>query len=1038
MVQVDYSDNEFPNSDAVIWEREIQPAVLEARALPDIALTSPMSADEFSAIQRAVRWSSMSPFRPATGMDDWVMAPYFGAVQTDDYQLVPVLSAMRMPRISLLVADDVGMGKTIEAGFVISELFRRRRINRVLILCGASLRHQWKDEMHSKFSTTFEIIDKAATHDLQKNLGLDANPWRTFPRVISSYHFIKQPDILEQFLSTCRQSSGTTSANLPWDLLIVDEAHNLAPSNFGRNSDLAEMLTRISPYFEHKLFLTATPHNGYTRSFSGLLEQLNPVLFTRTSEFTERGRGDVEQTVIRRLKKEINQADKAAGRVPRFAERFIEPLPLYLSKEETALTAAYAEFQANTKKILGSRHRGEQLAGHFALSVLNKRLLSCPFTFADSWFRIKEGLAQEEIYDAPDVEAANRAVDEDIDDDLEIEGRTRYAAKTIGGWLKHFEAALRVEIEAVDRALQNLGLTYLPDGNISFPAEDARWVRLHQLVKSRLREAEDWVTDERLVIFSEYKTTLDYIERRMRDAFPGETAIRVLFGGMNDSQREEIKRAFNDPENDVRILIATDVASEGQNLQETARLLLHFETPWNPSKMEQRNGRLDRHGQARDVTVYHFTSEDDADLMFLAHVMEKVNSIREDLGSMGEIFDAAFERRFTDLQDADDVIGSLELAVEQRKKQVDIPRQTLDISDDSLKAYKQLATEIDLTPDSLQSTLEMALGLRIGLPRLDATDTPGKAKLRHPIPPDWKNLIDDEVRLKGEGGQPGALPALAFDPRVFLTSKHGREVFRPSKDSILLHLGHPLVHHAIGALAKLRFPGSSAVQPSLWTVSHGDVPSGADALILLTVEELAVNELREPFHHWVTTHRLPVRQGALGEELPHVPAGEDSASTKKPNSTAVERAKEIWEDVDRPLKKFIETLKVNLTSQLTDALAGEKNEALDAEREKFAYRQKEVSKALQNNTLQKLENEIEELSASMSQMELFTENLRDKEVMLRQLEDELNRRKNHYQELLGFLKTEQTRILDSVLPLRFTLRGDAQIFPVTVEIRLPE
>ncbi|MBK8464930.1 MAG: DEAD/DEAH box helicase family protein [Chloracidobacterium sp.] len=237
LVQIDYTDTDSPVTDSLIWEREIQPNLLEARALPDLTLSSPMGPADFEAIQRSVRWSALTPFDRFSDLNDLVTAPYFGAVQTDDYQLLPVLTALRMPRIGIMIADDVGLGKTIEAGFIITELLRRRRINRVMILCGASLRLQWQDEMHSKFSSTFEVIDKAATHELQRNLGVDANPWRTFPRVISSYHYLKQPDILEQFLATCRQANSTVSANLPWDLLIVDEAHNLAPSNFGADSD---------------------------------------------------------------------------------------------------------------------------------------------------------------------------------------------------------------------------------------------------------------------------------------------------------------------------------------------------------------------------------------------------------------------------------------------------------------------------------------------------------------------------------------------------------------------------------------------------------------------------------------------------------------------------------------------------------------------------------------------------------------------------------------------------------------------------------
>src|SRR5690606_2624810 len=119
----------------------------------------------------------------------------------------------------------------------------------------------------------------------RKRLGLDANPWRTFPRIITSYHYLRQHDVLQQFIAAAKQRDDVPT--LPWDLLIVDEAHNLMPSPFGEPSDLAKMLRVISPMFEHKLFLTATPHNGHTRSFSGLLEQLDPVRFIQKNEFTD-------------------------------------------------------------------------------------------------------------------------------------------------------------------------------------------------------------------------------------------------------------------------------------------------------------------------------------------------------------------------------------------------------------------------------------------------------------------------------------------------------------------------------------------------------------------------------------------------------------------------------------------------------------------------------------------------------------------------------------------------------------------------------
>ena len=177
----------------------------------------------------------------------------------------------------------------------------------MLILTPASLRQQWQSEMEDKFSLGFDVIDKNATHRLQREFGLDVNPWRALPRIITSYHYLRQPDVLEQFEATSPRIARIlhASAQLPWDLLIVDEAHNLMPSNFGADSDLAEMLRRITPWFEHRLFLTATPHNGGTFAASPAccMEPARPGAITQTPQFTAKERLMIGDILIRRLEK---------------------------------------------------------------------------------------------------------------------------------------------------------------------------------------------------------------------------------------------------------------------------------------------------------------------------------------------------------------------------------------------------------------------------------------------------------------------------------------------------------------------------------------------------------------------------------------------------------------------------------------------------------------------------------------------------------------------------------------------------------------
>ena len=323
LVHVEYKDAHAPSEERLLWELEPNRVLLEPNALPDPAQADAMPPEDFDALLRAARWTALRPYLDPDGGSlqpgsargspspekgpltrEPIASPFHGSVRVEDYQLVPLLKALRMPRVSLLIADDVGLGKTIEAGLILTELLLRRRIQRVLVLTPASLRQQWRDELWDKFSLRFEVVDRQGAERLRRRLGMDANPWRSFSRIVASYHYLRQPDVREQFLAACRTPEG--SPHLPWDLLIVDECHNLMPSPFGEDSELCQTLRLVAPRFEHRLFLSATPHNGHTRSFTGLLEMLDPVRFTRTSEMSPAMRGRVDDVVVRRLKREIN------------------------------------------------------------------------------------------------------------------------------------------------------------------------------------------------------------------------------------------------------------------------------------------------------------------------------------------------------------------------------------------------------------------------------------------------------------------------------------------------------------------------------------------------------------------------------------------------------------------------------------------------------------------------------------------------------------------------------------------------------------
>jgi len=285
------------------------------------------------------------------------------------------------------------------------------------------------------------------------------------------------------------------------------------------------------------------------------------------------------------------------------------------------LSKAFDTFRTAIRKLMGSGARHRRRAGNFAVEVLGKRLLSCPIAFAESWRRCKEGLTEEHVAAEAEVEAVRRSLQKDTGDDRETQTRESTASGVVGAWLKTFETDLVGEITALDEALSHLGIELATDDIVGqTPLSDARFDALAALVEKLLTCDGAFRDDERLVVFTEYKTTLDYLIRRLRECYPAER-ILTLFGGMDEIERDLVKQAFNDPAHPAWILLATDAAAEGLNLQRTARYVMHYDCPWNPSRLEQRNGRLDRHGQARDVSVYHFVSDQDQDLRFLSYVI---------------------------------------------------------------------------------------------------------------------------------------------------------------------------------------------------------------------------------------------------------------------------------------------------------------------------------------------------------------------------------------------------------------------------------
>ena len=1057
LVDVEYNDGGAPANESLLWELEPGRTLLEPTALPDAGAADAMPADDYDALLRAARWTALAPYLDPGGAGpprrEALASPFHGAVRPEDYQLVPLLKALRTPRVSLLIADDVGLGKTIEAGLILTELLLRRRIRRVLVLAPAALRWQWRDELWEKFSLRFEVVDRHLTEFTRRRLGMDANPWGAFDRIVASYHYLRQPDVREQFLAACRTPPG--SPRLPWDLLIVDECHHLMPSPFGEDSELCRTLSLVAPRFEHRLFLSATPHNGHTRSFTGLLEMLDPVRFTRTAELTPALRARVPEVVVRRLKRELN----AAGGAPRFCRR-LPPAALALTfdRREAALSDAFDAFRNAVRRLAATDAGGGSAnadarrvrAGAFAVEILGKRLLSCPTAFAESWRRARQGLAEPEAAGERDLAAAERALRQETGDDRETQEREATAATVAGAWLKNFGGALEAEIGAIERALTALGFD-LGGAPLTeqTPAADARFDTLTALIERLLRAGGGFRDDERLIVFTEYKTTLDYLARRLRRRYPAERVL-TLFGaggpeGMNDLDREQVKAAFNSPAAPARVLVATDAASEGLNLHRTARYLLHYDCPWNPSRLEQRAGRLDRYGQSRDVTVHHFVSAADHDLRFLAHVIRKADEIREDLGSVNEVFDRAAHRRLILGEAAAGVQRDLDRGLSAARGRAVFPADPAAAPDNQAvqaALLDALAAEIDLDPPALGATLDAALAATAGGRRQlrPLPEEPGCYAVADPGLAGWREVIDAALRRPTPTGEPGPVPKLAFGTEPFIRRLGALSVFLPRRDAVLLHLAHPLIQRALTVLARRRYPGANQV--SRWTVRRGEAPAGAAALLLLSIEELAVNELRETFHRWTRTVVFAVQpDGSLSAPLTHrapqeLRAAEDAAAVTAPER---QRAGELLEEADAALRRWLRRHAGRLSEALRAQLEADGAGARRREEARYRQRQGELSALIGESTVARLTREIEALQERARQGELFNPQERGPALgrSIAEKQEEIARRTRHYKEIRAQLQEERGRILDHVLPKRFAMAGAARVFPVAVEIRLP-
>ncbi|MEU9240887.1 DISARM system SNF2-like helicase DrmD [Streptomyces sp. NPDC048385] len=495
------ADGRFGDTLSVIWEVEPGRRVLPAGSLPDASTDSYDSPNRLAAFLDAVRWSAVASADART-----LQAPFRSGVAVEPYQLEPVSRAVGAPRVNLLLADDVGLGKTIEAGLVVQELLLRGRARRAMVVCPAGLTLKWRDEMAEKFGLEFTIVDSEHCARLRRTHGTAANPFRVHPLTIVSLPWLrgqKAQRLLDEVIGAPEESPDGEHKRF-FDLLVLDEAHHVAPAApkqvYAVDSQQTKLIRRLVPHFEHRLFLSATPHNGYPESYTALLELIDDQRFARGVDPDKEA---LKDTVVRRLKSTVTNADGT----PRFRTRRTRELPVDYTPQEREIHGLLGEFAEQRRRKLTPKARGGRRAADLVTLLLKKRLFSSPAAF----------LHTVQVYLSH------------LEDTGPAKGRA--AAAEVPEWLEEF-ADLVADlddtglVDAEDDALtRSTSLTPAEDGReLDLLQEMERWALTHEAAPDskaetfiralkaicRTPDGKHW-TDQRVVVFTEYRDTQEWL-----------------------------------------------------------------------------------------------------------------------------------------------------------------------------------------------------------------------------------------------------------------------------------------------------------------------------------------------------------------------------------------------------------------------------------------------------------------------------------------------------------------------------------------------
>jgi len=509
---------------------------------------------------------------------------------------------LKSPKIRFLIADDAGAGKTIMAGLILKELQYRNLVQRILIVAPSHLKDQWRRELKEKFNLKFKIIDRSVMNALWGE-----NVWEEENHCITSIDFLKR-DELKQSIT-----------GVPWDLVIVDEAHKLAAYKYHtkegfkiEKTDRYKVGEILSKYATHLLFLTATPHKGDEENFRLFLDLLKPGFFSKTELLKESVENKENPIFVRRLKEDMK--DFKGNNL--FPPRNVKTIKFRLTEEEKELYNAVTDYVRN---YFDKAREKRSIA--FAMMILQRRLTSSVYSILSSLERRKKRL--EELLELPDKIKENeeynkiKNLTEDDLEDLEEKERWKIEKKLEYLTIAKNIEDVKIEINQVEKLI-----------------EKANKVKTLEIESKLVKLRDELLTslgDKKLLIFTEFKDTLFYLERKLKE---WGYKVNVIHGDMNLDARIKAEYEFK---HNTQIMVATEAAGEGINLQ-FCSLMVNYDIPWNPNRLDQRMGRIHRYLQNKEVFIWNMISIDTIEGQVLDKVFDKLDKMKNSLGS-DKVFD---------------------------------------------------------------------------------------------------------------------------------------------------------------------------------------------------------------------------------------------------------------------------------------------------------------------------------------------------------------------------------------------------------------